>query len=183
MTDFSFQNAAGTVNFTFKTDLIGINALGGGENFTICQVDKILDLNNLNVQISRGGKYSVNDLKTFASNNSLKMIQVPGGPKVSVTTVLNAIVPAVPTVLAGTVDSATQVSLTWVKSPTAEGYSVQRATDAGFTANVVNTVVGDVAKLVVTGLVTGTQYFFKIKATQPGAADSAYTASINKTTP
>jgi hypothetical protein len=81
----------------------------------------------------------------------------------------------------GTVNSATQITLNWTKTPRATGYSIDRATNSGFTAGLVNTVVGDVATLVVTGLTTGTTYYFRIKATAANATDSAY-ASDNETT-
>lgn len=184
MTDFQFLNPAGTIDVTFRTDFIGAaSAITGGENITVCDIlDASADDEKALFANWQKIKYTISQLKTFATDNGLKLIATPVSKPGVATADLATVTLAVPTSLAGTVNSATQVTLTWTKNANATGYVLTRATDSGFTANVVNTTLGDVATKVVTGLTTATTYYWKLKATAPNANDSVYTSSINKTT-
>ena len=88
-----------------------------------------------------------------------------------------------PSSLAATATSATQVNLTWSDNSTNEtGFAIDRATDAGFTQNVVTTTAGQNATSAsITGLSAGVQYFFRIRATN-GPNASANSASASGTT-
>lgn len=184
MTDFQFLSTDGTLNVTFRTDFIG-NATQGG-NLTICQFTGLsTDTNHLFVMWQKV-KYTIYDLITFATTNSLKLIATSVGDdknadQEDANTVLNAVVLAAPGTFAVAVNSATQITLTWVKTPHATGYSIDRSTSSTFASGVTNTLVGDVATLVVTGLTTGTHYYFRIKATAVNATTSAYSLANGTT--
>lgn len=200
MTIFRFTSADGLTNVEFTTDLIGYAA--GSDNLTVCQVvdnsDTIAALGNdapdayvpnattqslLNA-FQNGQKYSKSlDLVAYAVTNSLTLTAHELGRETEAAgeTSANAATLAAPTGFLGTVNSATQITLNWTKSAGATGYSIDRATAVDFSTGLVNTIVGDVALKVVTGLTTGTHYWFRIKAQKAGFTDSAY-ALDNKTT-
>jgi subtilisin family serine protease len=83
--------------------------------------------------------------------------------------------PAAPTGLAATPASPTQVNLAWKDNANNEtGYVVQRATDGGFTSDVVTTTLGaNATGRAVTGLAANTTYYFRVRATN-AAGGSAY---------
>lgn len=183
MTDFQFLNASGTINVTLRTDYIGAPAsIVGGENLTVHDIVGLnTDEEKLMFANFQKNKYSVADFKAFATANTLKLIAIQISKPESGTADLITIVLATPTSFSAAVNSATQITLTWVKSANATGYIVDRATNVGFTTGLVSTTVGDVAVLVVTGLTTATQYWFRIKAIAANATASGY-ATDNDTT-
>jgi hypothetical protein len=92
--------------------------------------------------------------------------------------------PAAPSGLTATAASATQVNLTWTNNATNQtGFRIDRATDSGFTQNVVSQTAGASAvSFVDAGLTAGTTYFYRVEATNAaGASSPSNTASI--TTP
>jgi hypothetical protein len=86
-------------------------------------------------------------------------------------------VPAVPTVATLT---ATSLTLNWGAVTGATSYTVQRATDAAFTANVVTTT-STTASLNVTGLTGNTTYYFHVSASNAGGP-SAYSGTMTQLT-
>lgn len=180
MTSFRFLSSDNTTNVEILTDLIGYSA--GSENFTVCQL-----VNQGTTPINAAGQAimnnfmkvntSVSAIKAYAVANNLKLEVISIGKNAA--KVFGSLF--IPTTLARVVISATQINLTWVKSADATGYIIERATNAGFTTGVVNTTVGDVAALNVTGLVTATSYWFRIKALGVGC-ESAKSASVTGTT-
>jgi titin len=85
--------------------------------------------------------------------------------------------PAVPTVATLT---ATSLTLNWGTVTGATSYTVQRATDAAFTANVVTTT-STTASLNVTGLTGNTTYYFHVSASNAGGP-SAYSGTKTQLT-
>jgi hypothetical protein len=77
--------------------------------------------------------------------------------------------------------SSTQINLTWTAVTNATSYTLQRATDTNFTANLTTVFTGNATSFNNTGLTASTQYFYRIKATAAGFSDSAY-ATANDTT-
>lgn len=167
MTYFRILNIDSSVNVELMTDLIGF--AGGSENFTVCQKK------NLGVAVPPDAvtqailntftreKHSVSEIVAYCNANNLKL-EVIELTKVPV--VVSAVIMA-PTNLVGVVNSTTQVTLTWVKSSGATGYTVERATNVGFTTGLVAFNIGDLSTLAVAGLTTATQYWFRIRATNP----------------
>jgi hypothetical protein len=78
----------------------------------------------------------------------------------------DATAPAAPSGLAATTITGTSLRLTWLDNSNNEtGFTVQRATDAGFTKNLVTASVGaGVTFLDVTGLKRNTTYYFRVQA-------------------
>lgn len=175
MTDFHFLSPDGAVDVTLRTDFIGAAAdIAGGENVTVHDIIGLdTDTNHIFAGFQKI-KYSINDFKAFAETNAMKLVTIPISKPGIATADLKVPTLDAPGTFVATADSATQITLTWVKSAGATGYVVDRATDAGFTANLVSSTLGDVATLAVTGLTTATQYYFRIKATAPNATASAY---------
>lgn len=183
MTDFQFLSPDGAVNVTLRTDYIGAAAgITGGENVTVHDITGLSsDTDHVFVNLQKI-KYAISDFKTLASANDMKLTAMPiSKPGVS-NAVLSIMQLAAPTGFTATAASATTINLAWTKSPKATGYIIERATNVGFTANLVEVAVGDVAVLAVTGLTAETQYFFRIKATAPNATTSATAADDATTT-
>jgi hypothetical protein len=91
-------------------------------------------------------------------------------------------IPAAPSGMAATAVSGTQVNLTWTDNSSNEtGFEVKRATDSGFTANVV--WIGNIqgASYANTGLSPSTTYYYKVRA-EGTAGKSAYSSSVSVTT-
>jgi FtsP/CotA-like multicopper oxidase with cupredoxin domain len=75
--------------------------------------------------------------------------------------------------------SQRRVVLTWVDNANNEtGFTVQRATDAAFTAGVVNTAVAaNATTTTISGLTRNTNYFFRIRANNGAVVSSAWVAA------
>jgi subtilisin-like proprotein convertase family protein len=80
----------------------------------------------------------------------------------------------------GTTGTGTSVDLSWSSVANAATYTVQMATDAGFTANV-TTNSANTNTYTVTGLTPSTQYFWRVKSVN-GCGESAYSSTYNFTT-
>lgn len=68
----------------------------------------------------------------------------------------------------------TGLTVSWPAVSGAAAYLVERSASIAFTSVTSNTVTAPTVSLAVTGLVTGTKYYYRVKATAPGAADSAW---------
>lgn len=93
--------------------------------------------------------------------------------------------PTVPTGLALSVISDTQINVSWSASSddtAVTGYDLQRATDAGFTTGLTTINLGNVLSYNNTGLAASTQYFYRVRAHDAIPNNSAYSASQNATT-
>lgn len=178
MTDFNFLSADGATNVTLRTDLIA--SVPTTENLTICEIYVKADPTNLFANFQKI-KYGVGELKQFAIDKFLKLTSTPISKPEAQSTVLNVEVLAAPTGFALTVNSATQITANWTKTPRATGYVLQRATNVGFTTGLTTFTLGDVAVKVDTGLTTGTHYYYRIKATAANATDSTYATDDDTT--
>jgi hypothetical protein len=90
--------------------------------------------------------------------------------------------PNAPSGLSATVVSSSQVNLSWTDNSSNEtGFEVKRATDSGFTQNVV--WIGGISGTTYsnTGLSASTTYYYKVRA-EGATQDSAYSGSVSATT-
>ena len=93
---------------------------------------------------------------------------------------------AVPTNFTANPVSDNRIDLSWAAVPNATSYTLQRATDSGFTANLVTIYTGDLLTIQnTTGLTPNTNYFYRVKATAANYPDSDYatTAAATLATP
>jgi titin len=98
----------------------------------------------------------------------------------SATTQLNA--PAAPSGLTATAVSTTQINLSWTDNSSDEtGFKIERKTGAGGTYAQIATVGASVTTYSNTGLAIGTNYFYRVRATNAGG-DSAYSNVASATT-
>jgi hypothetical protein len=131
-----------------------------------------------------GHSYTLANLKAFVLSKSLNMVAQSGNSE------LNAITNQVlttPVISAVNTPTTTSLKVTWGAITGASGYTLQRATNAGFTTGVVTFELDNLsANKVVTGLTTGTAYYFRVKAKGSlnlfGCADSANSANGTGTT-
>jgi hypothetical protein len=101
---------------------------------------------------------------------------------ISATTLSSDPVPAAPSNLSATALSNTQVSLTWTDNSSNEtGFELKRATDSGFTQNVVWTGGISGPSYSDGGLTAGTTYYYKVRA-EGAAGKSAYSPAVSVTT-
>jgi hypothetical protein len=101
---------------------------------------------------------------------------------VSATTLSSDTIPAAPSNLSATALSSTQVNLTWTDNSSNEtGFEVKRATDSGFTLNVV--WIGGIAGSAYSdgGLTAGTTYYYKVRA-EGTAGKSVYSSAVSVAT-
>lgn len=83
--------------------------------------------------------------------------------------------------LTATSASGTQINLSWTTVPNASGYLLQRATDSGFTANLVTSTPSGTSTSV-TGLTINTLYYFRVAGTAAtGQGSWSNTASATPT--
>ncbi len=85
------------------------------------------------------------------------------------------VLPAVPTSLATTVISSSRIDLAWTDRSSSEtGFEIDRATNSTFTSGLTTVTVGaNVTTYQSTGLTSGTKYYYRVRATLGGTADSA----------
>lgn len=76
--------------------------------------------------------------------------------------------------------SFTQIDVSWLSVPNAISYQLQRATDAGFTANIVNTTVSSLTSSA-TGLAYNTTYYFRVMANATSSQGS-WSSAVSATT-
>jgi len=91
-------------------------------------------------------------------------------------------IPTAPSGLSATAVSGTQVNLSWTDNSSNEtGFEVKRATDSGFTQNVV--WIGNIQGTTYanTGLTASTTYYYKVRA-EGTAGKSAYTSAVSVAT-
>jgi len=92
-------------------------------------------------------------------------------------------IPAVPTLTTptnGATGQSLSTNLVWTASANAATYTVETATDAGFTANTTSNSVS-ATNYSPAGLTQATQYFWRVKAVN-GCGESAYSTVFNFTT-
>ena len=100
----------------------------------------------------------------------------------SVTATTTSAAPNAPSGLGASVISASRIDLSWVDNSTDEtGFELKRATDSGFTQNVV--WIGNIqgTSYSNTGLASNTTYYYKVRA-EGATQDSAYSSAVNATT-
>jgi hypothetical protein len=112
--------------------------------------------------------------KYFFKVSSSATNKVGSSKIISATTLANIAAPA--TFVASAVTS-TSMTLTWAAVPTATGYIVERATNAGFTAGLTTQYTGALLTTNVTGLTTATTYYFRVRATLAGSYGTYRTVS------
>jgi len=82
----------------------------------------------------------------------------------NVITYATMVAPGVPTGISISGNSCTQFTLNWTAVSAATSYTVERATNAGFTANSVVFTGITASPYTITGLTAGTQYWYRIKS-------------------
>lgn len=100
----------------------------------------------------------------------------------AITATTNGAAPAAPSNLTATVVSSSQINLSWSDNSSNEtAFELKRATDSGFTQNVV--WIGGIqgSSYSNTGLPASTTYYYKVRA-KGTAQDSAYSAAVSATT-
>jgi fibronectin type 3 domain-containing protein len=91
--------------------------------------------------------------------------------------------PAAPGSLTASAVSGTQINLAWTDNSDNEtGFKIERKTGANGTYSQIALVDANVTSFSDTGLSNGTQYFYRVRATNSGG-DSAYSNEANATTP
>lgn len=101
-------------------------------------------------------------------------------PEASATTF--TALPAAPSSLTPVPTSSTQINLTWVDNASNEtGFKIERKTGAGGTYAQIATVSIGVTAYANSGLIAGTTYFYRVRATN-AAGDSAYSPEASATT-
>lgn len=128
---------------------------------------------------------TIGNIAAVTPGNYPMTISAAGTTTKTVDVVLNvsAGAPAVPT-LTTPANAATNqpqsVTLTWAAAANAATYTIQTATDAGFTANLTTNSVSTTTYNA-TGLNQNTQYFWRVKAVN-GCGESVYSSVFNFTT-
>ncbi len=90
--------------------------------------------------------------------------------------------PAAPSGLSATAVSTSQINLSWTDNATNEtGFKIERKTGSGGTYAQIATTGANVTTYNDTGLTAGTNYFYRVRATN-AAGDSAYSAEASATT-
>lgn len=128
---------------------------------------------------------TIGNIANVAPGNYPMTVSAAGTTTKTVDVVLSvqSAAPAVPT-LTTPADNATNqplsVNLTWAAAANAATYTVETATDAGFTANLTSNSVST-TNYNATGLTQNTQYFWRVKAVN-GCGESAYSSVFKFTT-
>lgn len=173
MTDYQFLSADGTVNVILRTDFIPGDVTTG--NLTICEIIQVVpDTTHLFVNFQRKN-YAVSDFAAFATAQNLQLTAIPvGGPEVASPTIIGQATLGTP-VVTPTVISATEIDLAWLAVPGATEYTVDRATNVGFTTGVANGIYdGALLTFHDTGRTTATHYWYRVTAKAANYVNSAY---------
>jgi len=128
---------------------------------------------------------TIGNITNVTPGNYPITISAAGTTTKTVDVVLNvsAGAPAVPTSTTpanGATGQAIPTNLIWSSSANAATYTVETATDAGFTTNTTSNSVST-TNYSATGLTQATQYFWRVKAVN-GCGESAYSSVFNFTT-
>ena len=128
---------------------------------------------------------TIGNIANVAPGNYPMTISAAGTTTKTVDVVLDvqAGVPAVPTLTTptnGATGQAMPTNLAWGASANAATYTVETASDAGFTANTTSNSVS-ATNYSATGLTQATQYFWRVKAVN-GCGESTYSSVFNFTT-
>jgi len=128
---------------------------------------------------------TIGNIANVAPGNYPMTISAAGTTTKTVDIVLSvqAGIPAIPTLTTptnGATGQAMPTNLIWTASANAATYTVETATDAGFTANTTSNSVST-TNYIATGLTQATQYFWRVKAVN-GCGESVYSSVFNFTT-
>lgn len=186
MVDFIIANSAGSVLVRLRTDA---PKLSQKDKFTIMSIDFIstdVEKALFEVAYKLGHEYTLANLKAFILSKSLNMVAQVGNDIEAVTN--QAL--ATPVISAVNGADATTLKVNFGNITGNNGYTLQRATNVGFTTGVVGFEIGGGGQVLtnytVTGLTTGTTYYIRLKAKGSlnlfGCADSAYSANGTGTT-
>ena len=161
----SLCNLAGwdTALQIFSGACSGLTSLG-------CNDDSCATQSSLSVAVTAGQTYRI---RVGGYNGAT------GSFSLTVTAPANA--PAAPSNLAAAAAGTSQINLTWIDNATTEtGFAVQRSTD-GVTFAAATTLGANVVSWSDTGRAAGTQYWYRVQATNAGGG-SAWSNVANATT-
>ena len=125
-----------------------------------------------------GSTVGCNGILTVTDNSNN---QANSKQAVNLTGIGQYVVPSAPAVPSTANVTQTGLTLNWAANASAQSYTVQRATNVGFTTGLVTTPNVATNSLAVTGLTANTRYYFRVAAVNP-AGTSAYSGSTNTTT-
>lgn len=174
----------GVFNFTFATE----NGYNANTTLSVSNglpANATATFNPTSISANGNFTLTIGNIANVASGNYTLTISADGSVDKTVDVVLNVAsgTPGVPTLTAPANSATNQglsVNLTWNSVTAASEYIVQRATDTGFTANLLsNTVTTNSYNA--TGLTSATQYFWRVKA-KNGCGESNNSNVFNFTT-
>lgn len=159
------------------------SSIGFSSSNTTGTIGQILTITGTPAYSSTATSYTTT---SFTASSAMTNLNSAANGSRRVFTFTPPVVAADPTSLTYTAITGTTITPNWVDNSTTEtGFLVTRATDAGFTANVVTTTVasttaagtGMAYTLPQTGLNFGTTYYYKIQAINEGAVSAGLTGS------
>lgn len=128
---------------------------------------------------------AINGISGFEANKGYYMVAKTDMDLESFVVPPLVVVPqlAAPGSFTATPASDSQINLSWTASPNATGYTIDRATNAGFTTGLsLGIYSSNGTSFNNTGLTASSTYYYRIKATAPGYSDSPYATANAATT-
>lgn len=177
--------APNTVTITEQSNPTGLQLLVDGQSQTAptsfaSVVGFVRVLNAPTTQVLSGVTYNFG---SWSDGGAAQHNVTTPTTNVTFTATYNAAVPTAPTNLTATAVSTSQINLAWTDASNNEsGFQVQRATDSGFTQNLVTSNLGaNVTSFQSTGLAASTTYFYRVRAVN-GPANSVFSNTASATT-
>ena len=176
----------GTINLTFSGS--GIDSVGG----TVSGIG--LSAKITSVTLGEAGKASISVTATSACTGGSIVFQLKNKTfgviqsktiKVNVTSTSPPAPPSTPSGVKAASASYSSIKVSWAKAANATGYEIYRATSSTGTYSKVGTVTsGSTLSYTNTSLVTGTKYYYKVRASRTVSGMTVYSsnsAAVNAT--